>query len=68
MTCIQRAKYISQTAQYIVDNESEAWLHGLRKKPYLEAKSELMKLQGVGPKVGFFSLIILHFVCCDNVL
>ena len=47
-----RAKYIAQTASYIAENHSELWLYSLRDRPYLEAKAELMKLCGVGAKVG----------------
>ena len=47
-----RAKYINQSAQYIQKHHSAEWLYGLRDKPYDEAKSELIKLCGVGAKVG----------------
>jgi N-glycosylase/DNA lyase len=47
-----RAKYIVETAQYITNHHSEAWLYELRNKPYEEAKIELMKLCGVGAKVS----------------
>ncbi|ELU01650.1 hypothetical protein CAPTEDRAFT_113225 [Capitella teleta] len=47
-----RAKYINQSARFIMENHSEHWLHNLRKLPYNEAKSELMKLCGVGAKVA----------------
>ncbi|KAI9140743.1 DNA glycosylase [Paraphysoderma sedebokerense] len=49
-----RAKYIAQTAQYLVNNheDGEKWLHSLRDLPYEEAHEELLKLSGVGPKVA----------------
>jgi N-glycosylase/DNA lyase len=47
-----RAKYIAQSAQHIAaQHEGEMWLTSLRQKPYAEARSELLKLCGVGPKV-----------------
>ncbi|KAK3087076.1 hypothetical protein FSP39_001333 [Pinctada imbricata] len=47
-----RAKYINTTARMITRDHSVEWLHGLRKRNYEEAKSELMKLCGVGAKVA----------------
>lgn len=50
-----RAKYIANTAKKIKADHpdlGEIWLHSLRKTSYAEAKEELMKLQGVGPKVA----------------
>ena len=46
-----RAKYISETAKYINKEHSVEWLHSLRNQTYTEAKSSLLKLCGVGPKV-----------------
>ena len=46
-----RAKFINESAKYIVKNHNSDWLHSLRKKPYEEAKRELIKLHGVGAKV-----------------
>ena len=52
-----RAKYISLTARIIAEHHSEEWLFSLRHRPYHEVKAELMKLCGVGAKVGgLFSL------------
>ena len=47
-----RAKYIQQTAAYIQEKHSTEWLYGLRLQPYQEAKTQLMKLCGVGAKVS----------------
>ncbi|CAH1786103.1 unnamed protein product [Owenia fusiformis] len=47
-----RAKYISETAKYIVKNHSEEWLYSLRDVPYDESKAQLVKLHGVGAKVA----------------
>ncbi|XP_066295624.1 N-glycosylase/DNA lyase-like [Branchiostoma lanceolatum] len=47
-----RARYISETAQYIMKQGGESWLYNLRTLPYEEAKAELMKLSGVGAKVA----------------
>ena len=52
-----RAKYIAGTASYILRNHSESWLHSLRDRPYSEARAELMKLCGVGPKVCYKILL-----------
>ncbi|XP_078687306.1 N-glycosylase/DNA lyase-like isoform X1 [Branchiostoma floridae x Branchiostoma belcheri] len=47
-----RARYISETAQYIMKQGGESWLYNLRTLPYEQAKAELMKLSGVGAKVA----------------
>ncbi|KAG0948507.1 hypothetical protein G6F57_011608 [Rhizopus arrhizus] len=50
-----RAKYIANTAKKLNADHpdlGEKWLHSLRKVDYKEAKEELMKFQGVGPKVA----------------
>ncbi|CAO3655582.1 unnamed protein product [Mucor fragilis] len=50
-----RAKYIANTCSKIKADHpdlKEKWLHTLRNVPYGEAKSSLMTLQGVGPKVA----------------
>ncbi|XP_035684476.1 N-glycosylase/DNA lyase-like [Branchiostoma floridae] len=47
-----RARYISETAQYIMKQGGESWLYNLRTLPYEEAKAELIKLSGVGAKVA----------------
>lgn len=46
-----RAGYIRKAAQQVLDQGGEAWLHGLRSRPYQECHSELRALCGVGPKV-----------------
>lgn len=50
-----RSKFIQKTAKNIVDSEPkcpEIWFTRLRSMPYSEARDELMKLPGVGPKVA----------------
>ncbi|CAG8433043.1 6330_t:CDS:2 [Ambispora gerdemannii] len=49
-----RAKYISQTANYILNNisDGEKWLFSLRNASYKDAHSSLLRLSGVGPKVA----------------
>lgn len=47
-----RAKYISQTAQIVVNERPAGWLDGLRKVEYREAHESLLALSGVGPKVA----------------
>ncbi|OMJ12058.1 N-glycosylase/DNA lyase [Smittium culicis] len=49
-----RAKYISQSANYIFNNfqNPDEWFNTLIKLDYESAKSELLKLTGVGPKVA----------------
>lgn len=51
-----RAKYITETAKWIIKNRSIEWLYSLRDLPYEEAHAELVKLQGVGAKVLFLYL------------
>lgn len=46
-----RAAYIAQTAQHIKKQHLSHYLHDLRCQPYEHARSELMKLHGVGAKV-----------------
>lgn len=45
-----RAKYIKKSAEMIHNGEID--LYSLKKMPYDEARAELMKLPGVGPKVS----------------
>lgn len=47
-----RAGYIARTSAMVVQEREAGWLEGLRKVPYKQAKEELVKLQGVGPKVA----------------
>lgn len=57
-----RAKYIANTCSKIKADHpdlKEKWLHTLRNVPYGEAKSSLMTLQGVGPKVA--DCVVKHF-------
>ena len=60
-----RAKFIHESAKYIVNNHDSDWLNSLRETPYEEAKRELLKLHGVGAKVqsfNFFSKLILCLI------
>ncbi|XP_057378124.1 N-glycosylase/DNA lyase-like isoform X2 [Daphnia carinata] len=47
-----RAKFIQQSAAKIIKNGGRDWLLNLRKVSYLEAKSCLMTLPGIGAKVA----------------
>lgn len=47
-----RAGFISRTAQLIFTTKRQSWLHDLRKKPYTEARQQLLTLPGVGRKVA----------------
>jgi len=53
-----RAAYIAKTAQYINQRHSSCYLHDLRRVPYEHARSELMKLHGVGAKVNILASVI----------
>lgn len=46
-----RARFIHQSAVKIMESGGMDWLLNLQKLPYAEAKSELMKLPGIGAKV-----------------
>jgi len=83
-----RAKYISQTAEFIYNNggdgntggddnsggydknEKLKWIENLKTLDYPSAKTELLKLPGVGPKVAdciaLFSLEKHHVVPIDT--
>lgn len=63
-----RAKYIANTAKKIKSDHpklGEKWLHTLRIMTYPEAKSSLIELQGVGPKVAD-CVVIKHVFVFDN--
>ncbi|XP_075227550.1 N-glycosylase/DNA lyase-like isoform X2 [Lycorma delicatula] len=47
-----RAKYIHQSAEKIISFGGNEWLNKLKELNYSEAKTELMKLTGVGAKVA----------------
>lgn len=47
-----RAAYIAKTAQQIKQHHSSHYLHDLRHKSYDRARAKLLKLHGVGAKVG----------------
>lgn len=56
-----RAAYIAGTVQKLTEFGGEEWLHGLKKLTYAEAKEQLMRLPGVGPKVcDIRSVVVLH--------
>ena len=47
-----RARYIAETARHITTTHPAGdWLGSLRQRPYSEARAQLLKLTGVGPKV-----------------
>lgn len=62
-----RAAYIAKTAQHIWQHHSSHYLHDLRCKPYKHARSELMKLHGVGAKVTIICacFINLYDIYCS---
>jgi N-glycosylase/DNA lyase len=47
-----RSKYIKKTVEKIQKNGGELWLDSLTQKPTEEIKQELVKLDGIGPKVA----------------
>jgi len=47
-----RAKYIQQSAAFILDKGGISWLHSHRSMGYTEARQSLLQLAGVGPKVA----------------
>ncbi len=47
-----RAAYVKETALAVMAHGGAPWLHGLRRRPYAEAKSALMALPGVGAKIA----------------
>lgn len=53
-----RAKYIIDAAQKVANGEVK--LETLKNSPYGEAKNELMKIKGVGPKVADCALLFSH--------
>lgn len=58
-----RAKFIQQSAAKIMKNGGRDWLLNLRTVSYLEAKSSLMTLPGIGAKVQvFIPQVFLFFV------
>lgn len=54
-----RAKFIQQSAKQLETLGGLEWLLKLKEYSYKEAKSELIKLPGIGPKVQFRILLIL---------
>ena len=47
-----RAAYISKTAKQLQESGGKKYLLSLRKKSYTEAREDLLKLSGIGPKVA----------------
>lgn len=46
-----RAKFIQKSAAQIVEWGGVQWFNSLQEMKYKEARQELMKLCGIGPKV-----------------
>lgn len=46
-----RAKFIQKSAEQIVEWGKDVWFEILKNMKYKEARQELMKLHGIGPKV-----------------
>ena len=58
-----RAKYIAKAASDILNKGGVKWLDSLTKLSYPEAHEELIKLPGIGPKVGdCICLMALNFL------
>ncbi|RKP09093.1 DNA glycosylase [Thamnocephalis sphaerospora] len=49
-----RARFLRETARMIVEERpgGEDWLRALSQRPYREAKEELLRFPGIGPKVA----------------
>jgi len=47
-----RAKYVSVSAAYVLEQGGSQWLMSLRSREYEESKAQLRKLTGVGAKVA----------------
>ncbi|KAK9869124.1 hypothetical protein WA026_002881 [Henosepilachna vigintioctopunctata] len=47
-----RSKYINESAKFIMQNGGNRWFDDLKKCDYIDAKTCLMKLNGVGAKVA----------------
>jgi len=47
-----RAKYIVSTVQQILNKGSEPWLESLKDKSTEDIRNELLKFEGIGPKVA----------------
>jgi N-glycosylase/DNA lyase len=62
-----RAEYVQRTAQILCEEhkDPEEYLMGLRKLPVDEAREELLKLCGVGPKVADCVLLMSLDKVCD---
>lgn len=52
-----RAKYISKSAQMIIENGGQKWINELKTLSYEDAKKRLMSLTGIGAKVNIFNSI-----------
>lgn len=46
-----RAKFIQKSASQIIEFGGDKWFKSLQDMEYNEARQELMKLTGIGPKV-----------------
>lgn len=47
-----RAKYVVSTVEKILHNGSEPWLESLKDKSTEDVRNELLKFEGIGPKVA----------------
>lgn len=54
-----RAKFIQKSAEEILRNGGLEWFRRLQQLDYKDAHNTLIKLPGIGPKVGIF----MFFVC-----
>ena len=54
-----RAKYLLDAAQKVANNEIN--LNALKEMPLDDARNELMKIKGVGPKVADCCLLLSHY-------
>lgn len=57
-----RAKFIQKSATQIIEWGGEAWFKSLQDMKYKDAKQELMKLHGIGPKVGFLDITNIEWL------
>lgn len=53
-----RAKFIQKSASQILDAGGLQWFTTLQDMKYKDAKQELMKLHGIGPKVNQKKIVV----------
>lgn len=65
-----RAKFIQKSAAQIMEWGGEQWFENLRDMKYSDAKLELMKLCGIGPKASnnytLIVTLVIEFCKCRN--